>query len=139
MPISVFTFLRTFRPGTSYFVYYLTKVKGVTDDYMNNWLLLVMTAFYLCMMFVLGACTYRFGYKCIIPVELGCQILARVMFLWGTNYHSTMFIVGYFAYGIAMAGECMLYVYRTSIVRDDHALLITSVGSCALYLSTLLQ
>ena len=38
-----------------------------------------------------------------------------------------------------MAGECMLYVYRTSLVRDDHALLITSVGGCALYLSTLLS
>ena len=85
MPISVFTFLRTFRPGTSYFVYYLTKVKGVTDDYMNNRLLLVMTSSYLLMMFVLGGCNYRFGYKYIIPFELGCQILARVMFLWGTN------------------------------------------------------
>jgi hypothetical protein len=65
---------------------------------------------------------------------LGCQEFLRAMFIWGfNNVHWTW---AYVAYGAAVSGECMLYVYRIALVQNVHNQKVTSYTSASLYLST---
>ena len=137
LPICIFTFLRTFRPGNAYLVYYLTKFKGVNEETVNNVYLSWKVYFYLPMIGVGGYIYSKFGYRSIFPLELFFQAICRVLFIFGQG--DTTFIIAYICYGLGVAGEAVFYLYRTALVQDTHKLLVTSISSFILYLTMFLS
>jgi hypothetical protein len=137
LPICIFTFLRTFRPGNAYLVLYLTRFKGINEETVNTLYLSWKVYIYMPMIGIAGYLYSKRGYRWVFPLELLFQAIFRILFIFGQG--DSAFVIAYVCYGFGLAGEAVFYLYRTALIQDSHKLLVTSISSFTLYLAMFLS